>query len=255
MPLTRLYRPLLLLPLLTLAAPTLAGSLLNTQLWSPVISLGTGTAISQDLGASQNFPSPMPGVFNFYNYSADNGVQSTQLFEGFVGAEWHGIPQWAMQVGVDYSSASDFSANGNLTQGIDVPSENTYTYNYDISTRQWLLETKWLYLGFGAIHPYFLAGAGESFNNASDYQTNVPFTETFTRDYQDANAKSFSYALGVGVDVAMNAHLRFGLGYRFADLGRVTLGAASVNGSAVDGTLSQNHLYLNEILGQVTAVF
>ena len=131
----------------------------------------------------------------------------------------------------------------------------TYTYSYSISSQQLLLETKLLNTSFGPYHPYVLAGAGVAFNQASDYQTSVPYSQSFTRMYQDNSNTSFSYALGTGLDMDLTEQVRLGVGYRFTDLGRVRLGDASIDGTPVGGTLAQRHLYAHELLAEVTWLF
>ena len=81
----------------------------------------------------------------------------------------------------------------------------------------------------------------------------MPFN-TFTREYSDNTESSFTYSLGLGVDMDITEHLRLGVGYRFADLGKVRLGDAEINTTEVAGTLSQDHLYANEILVQLSLV-
>ena len=225
------------------------------QPWTPLISLGAGAAIITDAGQSQNFPAAIPGVFEFYNYANDQKTQTPPVLDGFVGAEWHKSPRVALQLGLDYNQPAPYSVNGTLTQGLDAQSANTYTYHYNVSSQQLLVESKLLYMGMGAFHPYLLAGLGAAFNTANTYSTNVPYTESFTRAYQDHTTTAWSYALGTGLDFDITPHIRFGLGYRFADLGEVALGAGTINDVAVTGTLSQTHLYTNEILAQLTALF
>lgn len=63
---------------------------------------------------------------------------------------------------------------------------------------------------------------------------------------------AFSYAIGIGIDADLSSHVRIGAGYRFSDLGQIKLGNATIDTTSASGTLSQAHLYTNEILAQLT---
>jgi opacity protein-like surface antigen len=217
-----------------------------------VASIGAGAAISSDAGKSQTFPIMNPVTDEFFIYTANNPTQTAAAFDAFLGTEWTFLPQWALQLGLDYNQAWDFRAEGSLVQGADIQSEDQYSYHYDILTRQLLVESKILYRYKERFHPYLLLGIGASFNEASNYNTNVPSFLTFTRQYQDNTETSFTYNVGVGVDVDIAKHFRLGLGYRFADFGQVKLGSASIDTTQVNGTLSQPHLYASEIIAQFT---
>ncbi len=190
----------------------------------------------------------------FYHYSTNHPSQTSGLMDIFLGAEWSWRPNWAIQTGVDYSQASPFSAKGTFVQGADAESADSYTYHYGTLTRQLLIEGKLFYTVKKHFHPYILAGLGATFNKAYHYYTNVPPFLTFTRMYANNSTTSFSYAAGIGIDTDIHRNLRIGIGYRFVDLGQVKLGNARIDTTNVSGTLSQSHLYANEILAQVTFV-
>ncbi len=226
----------------------------SLRTWSPVISLGAGFLSTSNVGQSQNFPILNPVTDEFYNYSATQFNQRSDLFEGFLGTEWCFQPNWAIQVGLDYNRpTSSFAANGTFLQGADLESADSYTYQYRVATSQWLIAGKLLYsLKNTPLHPYLLGGLGVAYNKAYDYGTNVPPFLTFTRMYANNTSKSFSYALGVGVDADIAPRFRLGMGYRFSDLGKIRLGAATIDTTPVEGTLSQAHWYANEFLAQLT---
>ena len=64
-----------------------------------------------------------------------------------------------------------FTARGLLTQGPDAGSSDIYNYQYNITSRQLLAESKLLFNWHERYHPYALMGLGEAFNKASSYQT------------------------------------------------------------------------------------
>lgn len=222
--------------------------------WHPIISIGVGASISSQVGESKTFPIQDPVTDAFYDYANYKVTQSSSLLDGFLGAECHVSPQWALQIGADYNQAASFTARGTLTQGADIQSEDTYHYRYRIMTKQLLLEGKLLYTTHKKYHPYLLLGVGAAFNRAYNYDTNVPPFIAFTRLYQNKSTSSFSYAIGVGIDVDITSHMRVGAGYRFVDLGKVKLGSATIDTTPVNGTLTQDHLYTNEVLAQITFI-
>jgi opacity protein-like surface antigen len=221
----------------------------------PVIAVGTGGYLTTNSGYSQDFPIQDPITDSFYNYSVNRSTQAAAFISFFLGDEWLIADRyWAMQAGLEFSETSALHVDGNLTQGAEVVSENNYTYNYDVRIRQLLIDAKILFTCHQIFHPYIFAGLGPSFNEASDYTTTVPPDLTFTQEYKSRSTTSFSWALGFGVDVDIHDKVRLGLGYRFTNLGQVSLGSASIDGIPVPGTLTQNHLYANELIAQLSLV-
>lgn len=227
----------------------------NNKTWKPIITLGGGTATnSRGFGDSNNFPIQDVTSDQYYNYAGTKRTQTSALMEGFVGLELPICSRWFMQIGLDYDQQSPFSAKGTFVQGADSESQDSYTYGYGVLARQLLVEAKFLYTYKKYFHPYGLLGMGASFNKAYNYYTNVPVDLTFTRMYADNTTSSFSYAVGLGVDVDIFTHIRAGIGYRFADLGKAKLGSAMIDTTAVSGTLTQSHIYANIFLAQITWV-
>ena len=220
--------------------------------WRAVFTVGGGLAATTNLGESQTFPIQNPVTDEFYRYSPNNSWQTSFLAEGFVGVERILTSDWAIQAGFDYNQITSFSVRGTLVQGADAQSADTFNYHYDILSKQALFAVKMLYSFQDRFHPYLFAGLGVTFNDINQFSTNVPPFLTFTRMYSGNSSTESSYAVGVGVDVDINQHTRVGIGYRFTDLGQIQLNHATINGLSVNGTLSQNHLYVNELLAQFT---
>ena len=225
------------------------------RIWQPVAAVGGGVAIVTNAGRSQNFPIVNPAQDQFYNYSASNATKTSGMFDGFLGIELNLFSDWAVQFGVDYNVAKSFSANGALLQGADLQSADLYTYQYQLFAQQVLAESKILYTYKERFHPYFVGGLGAGFVNATNYNTNVPPSLTFTQQYANNANTSFSWAVGGGIDVDVMPHLRLGVGYRYADFGAANLGAATINGVSVPGTLTQSNFYENQVIGQLTWLF
>jgi opacity protein-like surface antigen len=222
--------------------------------WYPIAAFSAGAAMTSNLGESKTFPIQDPTTDQFFTYTVKSGSQSSANLGGFLGAEWPIHSSWALQAGIDYNQTAPYKVSGVLVQGADTISADTYNYYYHISTKQLLAEGKLSYLLSNCLRPYVLVGLGAAFNSAYNYYTTVPPFLTFTRMYKDNNTTAFSYAFGVGIDADIAPHVRLGVGYRFADLGKINLGSATIDTTSVSGTLTQSHLYSNQVLGQLTFV-
>jgi opacity protein-like surface antigen len=221
----------------------------------PVLTLGLGGYITGNAGNSVNFPIQVPITDSFYNYTTSTESQRAAVISIFLGKEWLIADRdWFMQGGLEFNETSGLHVNGNLVQGAEVCSENFYTYNYSIIIRQLLIDAKILYTYQQIYHPYITGGLGASFNRAYSYTTNVPPDLTFTQQYRSNTSPSFTYALGFGVDIDIHENLRLGIGYRFTNLGQVSLGSANIDHISVQGTLRQGHLYASELIAQFTMV-
>ncbi|MDR3476902.1 MAG: outer membrane beta-barrel protein [Gammaproteobacteria bacterium] len=218
----------------------------------PFVALGGGIAVTSKLGESKTFPIQNPITDQFYSYNPHSPTQTAAIGDIFLGAEWVMHPRWALQLGINYNQTSAFNVKGTLTQGASVASQSQFTYQYKIEARQILLEGKLLYHCQDQFHPYLLLGLGGSINTGYGFITNIPPTLTFTRQYNNATKHSFSYRLGIGADFDMTPNIRLGLGYNFANFGKVNLGSASIENIPVSRTLTQASMGVNEIVGQIT---
>jgi opacity protein-like surface antigen len=234
----------LLLPLVVLQA----------NCWHAVVGIESGAAFSSDAGESVTFPITEYGE-QFYKYSRHHKSQAQVVYGGFVGAEWQGLCDWNLLLDVNYNQTTPFWVKGTLTQGLDAISADSYGYKYKIMIRQLLVEGKACYIFCERWLPFLVVGLGSSFNKAYSFSTTVPSTMTFTRSYKNHTAAAFSYGVGIGLDVDVIDYVRVGVGYRFADFGKASLGDATIDGTPVSGTLSQNHFYANELIAQLTGVF
>lgn len=222
--------------------------------WYPIITIGAGGISSSKLARSQSFQIVNPIVDSFYYYTPNQGTQTNGILDGFIGFEWRlGTKAGLMlQGGLGYDQAASFTVKGSLIQGADVGSEDKFTYQYNVILRQLLLEGKLLASFASYYHPYLFAGVGAAFDSASNFSTNVPYYLTLTRAYSSNNSTEFSYSVGFGIDMDLDAIFRIGIGYRFADYGNISLGKAVIDTTPVSGTLSQSNVYTNEILAQLT---
>ncbi len=223
--------------------------------WHPIVTVGAGVALSTHVGRSVYFPSPDPTVFEFYNYSASYPMQASVLGNVFLGLETKLKADKGLQLGLDFTQASPFNAQGKLLQGADLSSADLYRYYYHVRINQFLAAGKFFWTYQDYYHPYLFAGIGASYIKASSYSTTVPPNLTFTRQFSDQSMSSFSYGIGIGLDVDLSSFTRVGIGYRFTDLGNAGLGRAMIDTTPVSGTLRQSHLYTHEMMAQLTWIF
>lgn len=213
-----------------------------------VMSVGGGEAFANQVGDSNTFP---PAIIPGNSYEYDFGSDQSPFFNAFVGGQWPLTSNLDVQAGLAYYYIGSFSADGTVNQGVDPQSSNVYDVDYQIRSQSLLFDTKWLYAP-GRYHPYLSAGVGCAFNNASDFDVTIvpPFT-TVSREFNDHDTTSFTYTVGLGVDVDVYERVRIGVGYRFSDLGKVSLGDSNIFGIAQAGTLSQSHFYTNNVIAQL----
>lgn len=222
--------------------------------WHPVFAVGAGVS-SAKVGAVQEFAIINQLTDEFYYYSGAQESQTSGLLDILLNAEWNLNADWMLQAGLDYNRTEPFLVNSVFLQGADAESSDSYLYRYNVKTNQFLVNSKLLYSLKNRFHPYVFGGLGAAFNKAYKYTTNVPTFITFTRNYYDNSNTNFSYALGVGIDTDVTPNMRVGIGYRYTDLGKVSLGNSFIDLSAVPGTLTQSNLHVNEFLVQLTWVF
>jgi len=224
--------------------------------WRPFVTVGGGVAITSNLGRSKTFTDPATGGTDIY--SASHGIQTVGAVDGFFGMEWAFHPRWDLQMGFGYNQTTALAAKGTLLQNIGTPSANSFSYIYRVVARQYLAVGKLLFNFYEYYHPYIDLELGVSQNVAHAYQTNLlssPSGATFAPQYPSQTNSTFSYNAGVGLDIDVLRNVRLGLGYRFANFGKVQLGSTVIGTTPVRGILSQSSFYVNEVLAQITFIF
>lgn len=225
----------------------LPSSTLFSQLL-PIFTFTTGASIST-LGQSQSFA---PLDLCTYSYKPHDSTPTNILWGGFIGSDVKHASSWRLVAGLGYYQPDAFSTNGALTQGADPTSNDTYSYRYQTQSHQLLAEGKLYWIAEEKIQPFLMVGIGAAFNKMSDYQTSVPPFLAFTPTFSNHTQTNFSYAIGPGVDISLSKSLRFGMAYRFTDLGSFNTGSAEIDGIPISNTLKQSHVYANQILAQFT---
>jgi|GEM_PF-3640525 len=216
----------------------------------PVITVSGGIATTH-VGQSQTLR--MEGDFTTYQYTRSGDHSTRKIFGGFIGTEVPLFPKWTLQTGLGFYQPSSFSSgNGNLIQGINVPSSNQFPYHYKVKSRQLLVEWKLLWSVRERFHPYASLGIGAAFNRTYAYTADLPPFFTFTPQFTAHTNTSLSTSFGVGIDVDIHKKWRLGAGYRFTDLGKGNLGLGLIDTTPFASALAQSHLYTNEFMAHLT---
>jgi opacity protein-like surface antigen len=244
----------LLYPGVTLAQPTTFQSRLTNIQFNPILSLGGGM-LHKPTNSTSYFPADNPTQDFFYNYHGDTNYQNVALFDIFLADQWWITPLLSAQAGFEYVQSNSIQQKGVLTQGVDNQSSDNFAYKYNVVSRQLLLTGKLFYQIAPRWYPFIMGGMGWAFNSASDFSTTVPPYLMTTKEFTGNTASSFTYSVGVGMDFEFTKTLRFGLGYRYANLGRITLGSPTLDAQASSGRISQNATYANELVAQFTYIF
>lgn len=218
---------------------------------TPILGLSGGWGITSDLGDSTQFNYG----FSQYHYDNQPETQKRGVFGAQLGLEWVFHPSFALQTTLAYYRMAPFTAEGVLTQGVTLAGSTPFDYHYQISSQQVMIENKILFQVKEKYHPYIAIGLGTAFNHQESYDIDYPANLIFTPFYDDKQNTAFTYAVGFGLDYQLVEDVRLGLSYRFADLGEASLGQRTldpINPIAIPGTLEQSHLYVQEILFQLT---
>ena len=216
----------------------------------PVVtfSLGSDSATFSKTNTNISFLSP------FYNTYVDTNSSDAEWVGGlFLGVAFNLNSIWSSQLGISYYQNSAFQSRGDQYYFGD-PNFNDVGYEYYMTSHRLLAEAKLLYTVKNIFHPYVDVGVGEAFNNAEDYSEH-PYDTTGVSTgapFGNHSTGNFTYTAGLGVDMDVSKQVRMGVGYRYADLGKVGLGTSSLQ--ADTNTLQKNSITSNEFLFQISTI-
>jgi opacity protein-like surface antigen len=238
----------------TAAAGTPAASTPQRKI-HPVFTLSGGYAFTYPDIQRQQFTA-YDSAF-FFLRTSNAPASSQPMTGGFFGIEWPWKPEWSIQTGVGYYGEAGVTVRGNEAQGVIGSDQTTdyYKYSYTVTIKQLLAEGKLLYIWRNVYHPFVDAGLGASFNKARSYYISNPIFLTFAPTFAPGTTTDFSYRVGFGLDYDVATDLRIGFAYHFADFGKAVLASGKVDNYQSGLNLRQDHLYANELVGQVTLLF
>ena len=219
----------------------------------PVITLSAG-GLSVNTHSNQTIPvygSNYPYITD--TYVNNDSSQTGGLGGIFIGLQFPLNSDFSWQTGLSYYHTSDFTENGILHQFSNFSMDyDNFNYSYKFSSQQLLWESKFSTSFHTLFHPYIVGGIGPSWNEASNY------SETSRYDYSgpphipfaNHTTSNLSYLLGFGIDMNLSSHFLIGIGYRFDDFGKLSLGQSPAMESGA--TLVSSPLIAQEIVLQLT---
>jgi opacity protein-like surface antigen len=225
-------------------------------LWNPVVTASVGGSQSK-IGTSQTIY-----LDEFSNtYVSSSGSSKTKVFAGiFAGAER--VPSsnkfstefscWRYQLGIGLYQNEASKASGVVNE-FSIPEYNNLDFNYYVRSRYALAEGRVLYIINNFLAPYVMVGGGVVRNKAHGYletpriDTAVPMTP-----FANKTKTTGAYTLGGGLEFIVFPNVRFGAGYRFADLGSAELGVSPAQ--TTTNTLKINKVEAHQFIFQITAV-
>jgi opacity protein-like surface antigen len=212
----------------------------------PVLSLSLGgDLIKEHLNKNITIISP------FQNTYTSGGNDLEPVAGVFLGLETELYKNFQGQFGFSYYQNRTFNFTGSVYQ-FATPSMNNLAYHYQLSSQRFMAETKLLSTYKKHYHPYLTAGLGEAINQAYQYHE-VPVSTAdvpMSQGFNNRTHQTFTYQLGLGLDIDLNSHVCLGAGYRFLDLGKAGLGPTPLQEG--NQTISYDHLYVNEFLMQLS---
>ncbi len=224
----------------------------------PVITF-TGGYATVNAGHSQTYQGidAIQYIYHNLSHKATTGVGSL-----FLGVERANLcPMYAVQLGLAYSYFGPVSNHGDNNVGADPTTFTPYRYHYHTQGQQLLMAVKLLGSILDYSHPYLSIGLGGAWHDNHDYLVRASHgTSTNPAPlFKRRMSSDFSYTLGFGLDTDMALHIRFGVGYRFSDLGKSALGNGYVQSNTVNVpvnfTLKTPHVYVNQFIAQLTYVY
>lgn len=214
----------------------------------PIVSV-LGGITSPHFSSGQNITLLEP----FQDRFTANNTDSAEFGGIFAGVETTLVNHFLGQFGLSILRSNYFSANGTILQ-FNNPEFENLGYKENIRSTTIMAEVRLLYAIHAAktIYPFVVAAAGEARNDTSDYSEYplAGFAVTHPDAFGGATSYSFTYAVGVGVEMAMTDHVRAGLSYRYANLGNARSGSMPTADSPA--VLIYNKITTNEVLASIS---
>ena len=189
--------------------------------WPLVYTLSLGPAW-QSNGNTQTFYLS-PGVEK--TYTANSPTHAMSNAEIFLGLQKNLAHQFQGQLGLAVAIAGNAKLSGNIWDDAD-PEFDNYTYTYKVNHIHVALKGILLFDRGYWLTPWVSGSIGVGFNHAYSFSnTPIIFEAIPNSNFSSNTVTAFSYTLGVGVQRVLNHHWQAGIGYEFADWGRISLDA------------------------------
>jgi opacity protein-like surface antigen len=215
----------------------------------PMLSVGVGAAAT-DMNTSQSLTILAPFQNTYLGHTNDTESMGSL----FLGAQITLPKNFEWQLGAAYyQSIVPFAPYGTVYQFGD-PLFGNLNYTYNIESRRYLFQTKFLYSIMQFIHPYLSGAAGVAVNKSYSY-SEIPVTSAdvpMLGPFADKTYRAFAWSVGAGLEMDVHEHARFGVGYSYSHLGNAGLGIAPLQDS--NDKLVLNNLTANEFFLQLSYI-
>lgn len=185
----------------------------------------------------------LPPFQNAYHpCSKDNGLFLGELFIGMHQAFFYDTD---MIVGLSLAMTNTFKEQGIVEQSLVAGFDNL-EYSFKINHAQIAFQSRLFTTIAGYFEPYFIWSVGAARNKATDYnETPRLFPAVAPTPFTDNTVTSFTYRLGIGLQIPLYRRFLTSIAYTFSDLGQVKLGESPAQ--ATQETLYFPHLYAHLI--------
>lgn len=239
----RSNKSLFLLACLALPIASLAKPAMDTfNRFSPyVMTLSVGPTFAGN-GETQTFY-----VSPFINKTYAANKRTNTLFDGelFLGIERALHHNLQSELGIAVAATNNAELSGDIWDFGSAQFNNS-SYTYQVQHTHIAAKGKLIGDVGYTIKPYISGSLGVGFNQAYNFLiTPTIFAAIAAPGFPSTTTTAFTYTLGFGVQRALNAHWRAGIGYEFADWGKNQLGPAA--GQTVGSGPLLNHFYTNGI--------
>lgn len=185
-------------------------------------------------------------------YVENTGSSTLADGELFVGIQNRLGFQTLGQFGLALAATSNATISG-VVWDDTFPIFDNYLFRYKLQHAHVALKGKLLGDWGVFVSPWVSASVGIGFNRSYDF-SNTPtiFEAVANPNFTSSTKGALTYTLGLGVQKPINNNWQVGVGYEFADWGKSELNRAQ--GQTLNSGLSQNHLYTNGVLFNITYV-
>ena len=189
----------------------------------------------------------------FYNnYVSYTNTKNIATGEWFLGIETKKLAQ----IGLLLQTTSNANING-IVWELNDPSFDNFNYKYKLTHTSVGIKGKVFAKNLEAnykILPYVSASLGVGFNRSSNFTlTPLIYSAVTAPSFQNHTQTSFTYTIGAGLEKILTNNWRLGVGYEFTDFGKSSLDPAP--GQISNNSLSLNHLYINQLIFNLSYLF
>ena len=155
-------------------------------------------------------------------------------------------------IGIAGALTSQASLSGEIEDDAD-PQFNNYVYGYHVQHGHVALKAKVFKDLNYSVLPWISGSVGVGFNRANGFHNSPVIIEAVAQNnFTNHTQTSFTYTVGAGIQKVLTQNWQAGIGYEFADWGQSHLNRAQ--GQTMGAGLSQNHLYTNGLMFNLTYI-